>query len=220
MHKYFQGEKFGRLTLVRIATESTNKYKTWECLCDCGKTTFVHQDNLKSGQVKSCGCLRHEILVKRNQHGKWNGETLVNKHCNIYKIWGSMISRCYKPSCGDYKRYGARGITVCDEWKDNFLVFLDWALINGWQLGLTIDRIDNNQGYTSQNCRWTDRKTQNNNRRSNRFINIDGETHTLAQWSEISGIQSETIAKRINARWDISRWFIIPTKKNNEITCE
>ena len=215
-HEYFQGAKFGRLTLVRIATESTNKHKTWECLCECGKTTFVRQYSLGSRKTKSCGCLSSEILIERNQHGKWNNQTTKGDSYHIYGAWGGMIKRCYHEHNNGYKRYGARGITVCDEWKNNFLTFLDWSIKNGWQFGLSIDRIDNNGNYSPENCRWADRKTQNNNRRSNRLISIHGQTHTLMQWSEISGIQRQTIVKRINAGWVMSEWLIQPFQKNKE----
>ena len=220
MHKYLQGEKFGRLTLVRIATESTNKHKTWECLCECGNTTFVQQYNLWNGHTQSCGCLQREILIERNQQGKWNSETLIKNHRNIYVSWNGMLSRCYHNHRTDYKLYGARGIVVCAEWKNNFLTFLDWSIKNGWQPRLSIDRIDNNGNYNPENCRWTDRKTQSNNRRSNRLININGQTNTLTQWSEISGITTRTISRRINAGWDISKWLIHPAKKPNGVICE
>jgi len=220
MHEYKQGENFGRLTLVRIATETTNKRKTWECICECGKTTFVLQGGLLNGNTKSCGCLRNEVGSKRNRHGKWNNQTLTKNHRHIYNSWVGMTARCYHEHDKNYKLYGGRGIIMCDEWKDNFLAFLDWAIINGWHPGLSIDRIDNNENYCPDNCRWATMKTQNNNQRSNRIINVNGETKTLTQWAETAGIKRETIDYRISAGWDMSKWLIQPTKKNRATICE
>lgn len=214
MHKYFQGEKFGRLTLVGLLTEPRDKRRTWECLCECGNTTFVRQISLVSGDTKSCGCLKLELLAEHN--AKWNSQTVNEDYHHIYNSWGAMIKRCYHKHNNVYTLYGARGITVCDEWKDNFLLFLDWSIKNGWQLGLSIDRIDNNGNYRPENCRWATTKTQSNNRRSNRLITIDSETKTLAQWSETSGIKSTTIARRIDVGWDMTKWLIKPFQKNRE----
>lgn len=102
----------------------------------------------------------------------------------LYNIFRGMKKRCYNKNCKDFYKYGGRGITVCDEWKDSFQAFYDWSIANGYFDNLTIDRIDNNKGYSPDNCRWVDIKTQSNNTRKNVFLTYNGETMTLAEWGE------------------------------------
>lgn len=120
----------------------------------------------------------------------------------LYHIYISMVVRCTRPEHPTYKHYGARGIKVCDEWLENNLSFFEWAMSNGYKEDLTLDRIDVNGDYSPNNCRWADWLTQNNNLRSNRIIIANGESHTLAQWSRITGLMPRTIANRI----DIQGW--------------
>jgi len=115
----------------------------------------------------------------------------------LYRVWSTMKERCYNPNHIKYKNYGARGIKVCEKWKADFKAFQKWAYENGYEEGLSIDRIDNNKGYEPNNCRWATMTQQANNRRSNRLIEIDGETHTMTEWSKISGIKVETIWARL-----------------------
>lgn len=115
----------------------------------------------------------------------------------LYRVWSTMKERCYNPNNHKYKNYGARGIKVCEEWKTDFKAFQKWAYENGYGEGLSIDRIDNNSGYEPSNCRWATAEQQQNNRRNNRTIEIDGVTHTISEWSKISGIKFETIWARL-----------------------
>ena len=113
-----------------------------------------------------------------------------------------MMARCYKPDNNRYNIYGARGITVCDEWKNDRTAFYKWAFENGYKENLSIDRIDVNKGYSPDNCRWATVKSQANNRTTNRFITINGETHTMAEWGDIKGISPGTIWNRLhNLGW-------------------
>lgn len=126
------------------------------------------------------------------------------RNTRLYDIWRSMKQRCYNPKTNRYKKYGGRGITVCDEWKDNFQSFYDWAMSNGYSDDLSIDRIDPNGNYESNNCRWATAKQQANNRTNNNIIEFNGEVHTLAQWSEITGIKMATIGARLQKGWSVS----------------
>lgn len=116
----------------------------------------------------------------------------------LYKIWGSMKQRCLNMNDKGYKNYGGRGITVCDEWKNDFISFYQWSVNNGYQEGLTIDRINNNGNYEPSNCRWTDNFTQQSNTRKNVYLTIDGETKILSEWQRISKISPYAFYKRYN----------------------
>lgn len=114
-----------------------------------------------------------------------------------------MNSRCYRKNCIAYKNYGARGITICEEWKSNFDNFYNWAINNGYSENLSIDRIDNNKGYSPENCRWTTKKVQANNQRSNCLITYNGKTQTMKQWADELGINYSTLRSRLNT-YDLS----------------
>jgi len=116
----------------------------------------------------------------------------------LYGIWYTMKTRCYKEKCINYKNYGGRGITVCNEWQSDFENFYNWALENGYVEGLSIDRIDNNKGYSPENCRWATRIEQANNQRSNHLITYNGKTQTLKQWADELKIPYTSLKSRIN----------------------
>lgn len=128
-------------------------------------------------------------------------------HTRLYRVWDGMISRCHREKYHSYKRYGGRGITVCDEWRNDFHAFYEWAIRNGYHEGLSIDRIDNDKGYSPDNCRWVTMKVQGNNKRSNHYIEYNGETHTIAEWSEILGIPRNVLYHRFERGWSVKRAF-------------
>ena len=115
----------------------------------------------------------------------------------LYRIWKNMKARCYRKSAREYGNYGGRGISICEEWKDDFLSFRKWALSNGYKESLTIDRIDVNKDYKPSNCRWITNKEQQNNRRDNRIYEYDGKSLTLSQWSELLGMNYNEQMDRI-----------------------
>ena len=186
------GQTFNRLKVIgRVPDKRTDTY--WLCECKCGNTTTVTSYCLKSGRIKSCGCLR-----KEGTHGKSN--------TRLYKIWGNMKSRCYNPNSARFSSYGMRGISVCEEWKNNFQSFYEWAITNGYNDTLSIDRIDVNGNYCPENCRWATSKEQGNNKSDSRFLTYKGKTQTLAQWAEENGIKTTTLHARINYyNWDIEK---------------
>lgn len=118
----------------------------------------------------------------------------------LYKTWKRMKNRCYNSKCKDYKDYGGRGITICDLWRDDFVEFFYWALEHGWKNGLSLERIDCNKGYCPENCKWIPLSEQSKNRRTNRFITYNGETHTISEWSRIMGIARKTLELRLKSK--------------------
>lgn len=186
------GKRFGRLTVIDLDHVGEKNHSTWwRCLCDCGNETVVYRGSLTSGDIVSCGCYRYE---HRSEYGRTHG---LSKH-PLYIVWSGMIRRCTNPNAANYGRYGSRGIDVCEEWRENFEFFYNWAMMSGYKKGLTLDRIDNDLGYFPDNCRWVDRKTQQNNTRQNHFVTYGGETHSVAEWSRILGINHETLRYRVN----------------------
>lgn len=186
------GQRFERLVVIKEAGNTADGRIQWYCRCDCGKTTTSTTTNLRRKHTKSCGCLNTENRIR---HGK---RTRTWSH-RLYGIWDNMKSRCGNPNTKYYDRYGGRGITVCGEWVNSFQTFYDWAMVNGYQEGLQIDRIDNDGNYEPGNCRWVTKKTNLNNTRQNIYIELNGERHTVAEWSRITGISRKALDYRIKA---------------------
>lgn len=147
-----RGKMYGKLTV--LAESSRNKFNkvTWWCLCECRRITEVIGGCLKNGYTSSCGCLKLEKLIQRNSTCKYGTTHGLSKH-SLYSHWSAMKDRCSNHNRLDAIYYSGKGISVCDEWKD-FLPFYDWSIKNGWENGLTIDRIDSNKNYCPSNCQW------------------------------------------------------------------
>lgn len=192
--------RFGRLVAIE-PTKIDNKTK-WKCICDCGNICYYGYHPLKSGNNSSCGC-----MVKEKQHGF--------SKTRLYDTWCNMKSRCHNPKNNYYYNYGAKGTSVCDEWRYNFIAFKDWALNNGYNDDLTIDRIDNSKGYSPDNCRFADDFVQANNTTRNHKMTYNGITKTMSEWSNDLDISYTTLRKRLNDGWTVEDAIEKPMIKSN-----
>ena len=134
------------------------------------------------------------------------------KKTRLYGIWLQIKNRCFNSNTGRYKDYGGRGITMCEEWRNNFQTFYDWSMSHGYSDELTIDRIDNNGNYEPSNCRWVTVKIQNRNARSNHLITYKGETHCITDWADITGLSRACICNRIKYGWSVERTLETPIR--------
>lgn len=212
------GQKFGRLTVIERAERRTGhgEHAHWVCMCDCGKVTVVKSSDLTCGKTKSCGCFREEMkLLAHTTHG--DGKHGDNRN-RLYHIWADMKNRCNSPSNHAYQHYGARGISVCEEWNayENFKV---WALSNGYEEDLTIDRIDVNGNYEPRNCRWITKQEQCYNKTNSRTITYQGETKTVSQWAFELGLPRTTLAHRLDDGWSIEAALTVPPQKKGVHAC-
>lgn len=191
------GQRFGKLVASKYLGESK-----WLCKCDCGNEKIVCAYSLKTENTKSCGCYNTEIATLSNTtHGK--------SHTRLYNVWLGIKNRCYKQSNKCYKNYGGRGIIMCDEWKNDFQKFYDWAIKNGYNQfekygNCTIDRINVNGNYEPNNCRWIDNKTQCRNKRTNNIIEYNGIKYVAIEFAEKFNINYSTLITRLNRKQNIT----------------
>lgn len=165
--KDIANKKFGRLTALYVVPN--NSYHTrWHCVCDCGNTKDVLQQNLVNGHVKSCGCFLSERNRERiTEYNRTIGrETHGETKTRLYHTWIGIKARCFDQKSDAFHNYGGRGITMCDEWKNSFVSFKSWAIENGYSDNLTIDRKDVNGNYCPDNCRWVSMSIQEFNKRT------------------------------------------------------
>lgn len=197
------GNRFSRLTVISIShRRSGNQSRLMvDCLCECGRTTQADSSNLKSGHTKSCGCLGKTYHVK---HGACKTPE--------YRAWAKMLARCRNPKDPNFMRYGGRGITVCERWNN----FQDFIADMGARPSSfhSIERINNNEGYSPDNCKWATRPEQQRNRRNNIRITFNGETLVLQDWAKKVGIRPQSLLKRINKGWDLERAMTTPAQNN------
>ena len=202
------GNRYGRLVVISESCyhvkPSGQRLKKWLCLCDCGNRHIVVGNKLKEGKTKSCGCLRNEVLASglNKSHGMTNTPT--------YETWSGMIKRCYNKESNNYTNYGARGISVCEDWLkfDNFYRDMGERPDNA-----SIERIDNNGNYEPRNCRWATMKEQSRNTRSNHIIEFKGERKCVSEWAELLGIKVATLWNRLNQGWCVEKALITPVRK-------
>lgn len=188
------GERFGKLTVIsrNISPASLAKKRAmWDCICVCGRSKIVDTNKLKLGRVKSCGC----GLFRSNTSRFGSREVHGMSKTALYRTWNNMLNRCLREKDARYDDYGGRGITVCEDW----LSFSNFYRDMGYPPGprYSIDRVDNDLGYSKANCKWSSRKEQARNKRSSRVLEIDGVAKNLVDWSSESGICHATILYRI-----------------------
>lgn len=197
MVKDLTGQKFCRLIVIKRVLTQKGNGAIWECLCDCGKRTNALSYELTSGHKRSCGCLRKDSVSKiQRDRAIFNVPDTAKFKQDIRRVYFGMRQRCYNPNNAEYERYGGRGISICADWNTDGNSFYQWAIMNGYQKGLTIDRIDNNKGYSPDNCRWVTRAEQNRNTsRNNKVLDANGKTYTTAEVAKIIGVSRSTAAK-------------------------
>lgn len=191
------GKRYGNLVVLKRVDNTAKCNAAWECLCDCGKTKVVSGVSLRSGKVKSCGCLR-----KNNKPSLRHGMTGTR----LYWAWSNIKSRCYIETNHAYKNYGGRGIKMYDLWKNSFESFAEWAINNGYSDSMTIERVDVNGDYCPNNCTWIPKNKQQNNRTTCLLYTYNGETKNLTEWCNQFNLPYMTVYTRIfRQKWEFER---------------
>ena len=192
-----EGDRFGYLTVIREVEPNITPCGTVQrkflCRCDCGNEVIRLRSTLQNNQKTSCGCMELTIGDRTRKYNKEQTSSF------LYSTWQGMKQRCIDPNSSHYHRYGGRGITICEEWLNDYSKFYEWAMANGASKELTLDRIDINGNYEPSNCRWADVETQMNNTSQNRFIEYNGEKLTVIQWARKTGIKEGTIRRRLDS---------------------
>lgn len=214
------GKRFGRLVVLekagRRVSENGNATIMWKCKCDCGNVVEIRGASLRNGNTRSCGCFIEE---KRSEFHKTHGDS----YSKIYNIWRRMKDRCYNPNNNRYHRYGGRGITVCDEWLNDYNAFKKWAFENGFvenssRKECSLDRIDSNGNYCPENCRWVNSFIQSNNKVDTIYLTYKDETHSLTEWSLLLNMSRGTLYNRLYLyKWPLEKAFETPVKHRKEV---
>ena len=201
------GQKFNHLEVLYKDNTRNEDCACWICRCDvCGRLVSMKSNKLKSLRQQTCGC-GHPMKDVQGQ-----------SRDRLYGIWIKMKHRCYNPKAGKYRRYGARGIKICNEWLNDYDTFRNWALQNGYSDKLTIERIDNNDDYCPENCRWATWKEQAQNTCRTVRITVDGITKNKSEWAEILNKRNDsatkTIINKLKDKFEICKWQILKEAKN------
>jgi len=193
------GQTYGLLKVINFShkifrSSRQGYYNFWECLCTCGNKTIVLSENLKNGNTKSCGCQSSRLTFKDRitKHNQSNTKT--------YNSWRAMKDRCYSKNHIEYKRYGGKGITVCDRWINSYENFL--KDMGEKPLGMSLDRINSKKNYEPKNCKWSSIKEQQNNKSTNVFIKFNGQSLTISQWADKFNMPSSRLRARIKRGWN------------------
>ena len=207
------GQKFSRLTVVKFLYINKWGNSCWKCKCDCGQSTIISSAHLqKNNHTKSCGCFS-KIYPSYFKHGM--------RHTKFYNIWTGIRRRCFNRNNQiDFKRYGGRGITVCKQWlkfenfrDDMYKCYKEHCNKYG-EYNTSIDRINNNGNYCKSNCKFSTRKEQANNRRSNHLLTYKRQTLTIAQWGQKLNFGISVIPHRLNRGWSIPKILTTPVRKS------
>lgn len=200
------GREFDRLKVIEFAGRNKNWLILWRCLCKCGTEVIASSYSLNSKEKRSCGCLGPDLTrARRREDSASNTIT--------WKSWRSMIARCEVQGNASYERYGGRGIKVCERWRNSFEAFLE-DMGERPSKDYQIEREDNDGDYEPSNCRWATRKEQARNRRNNRRLTHEGETLTVAEWAERTGMTKGQLMNRVNLGWTDERILTEPVQKH------
>ena len=181
------GKRFGKLTVVKYYGLDKYGQALWVCKCDCGNKTIVNGCHLRSGHTKTC----RKCFLEEGQNER------------VYRIWRNILTRCYNTKSKRYKNYGGRGIVMCSEWRNNFKLFYDWSMKNGYNDRLTIERIDVNGNYEPSNCCWATWLRQANNKTTNKYYTYNGETMTLTDFARKYNENYKRLWARLDLGWTI-----------------
>jgi|GEM_PF-1200935 len=195
------GRNFGRLSVSSYAGTNTHNKATWSCNCECGVTVVVDTGALTSGNSKSCGCLAIDSLKARRIHSGIGTKT--------YRIWQAMLNRCRNKRAPHYNNYGGRGVSVCAEWFEFTSFISDMGECPSGDY--SIERVDNEEGYSKQNCKWATRQEQGRNKRNNRLISFNGETMILKDWADRIGIDQASLRERLE-KWPLDAALTKPKR--------
>lgn len=194
------GKRFNKMTVVQESGLRNSRGRIlWDCICDCGNTRRMTFTDLKRVK-KPCSCYKIPLSEQKSRQ-------------KFYMTWAGMLSRCYNKNDKNYHNYGARGIKVCNKWKNNYWDFHKWAS-DKWQDGTSLDRINNDGHYSPSNCRYATSKTQSNNTRLTHYFVINGEKKPLSVWCEEYKISHPLVYKRIMAGWDIIKSLTTKSRKS------
>lgn len=194
---------FGRLTVIERGPNNKHGHVQWLCECICGTRKLIPANHLTSGNSQSCGCLQRELSIQRfTTHGR--------RHTAEYTIWHHMKRRCLDPKNKAYARYGGRGITICERWLEFAYFYEDMGPRPSAKH--SIERRNNNLGYSPNNCYWATPTEQGRNKRNNRLVTIDGHTACVAEWIHIKGLRTKTIYARIEDGWSYEQALTIPVR--------
>jgi hypothetical protein len=202
------GKKFGRLQVIKRASNyrqpSGKSIVMWECKCECGSVSVVSSSNLLSGNSKKCKCCNEKEFKDYLTNGQRKHGDSTKR---LYRIWRGMKTRCLNSKTKEFDSYGGRGISICEDWKNSYETFREWALLNGYADDLTIDRKNVDGNYEPSNCRWISISEQQSNRRNCNFIEYKGEKKILKDWAKDLGIPYSRLSGRLALGWSIEDAF-------------
>lgn len=197
------GEQYGRLTIIELGLYISGNRRAVRCRCACGNETVVNVSRLVRGVIQSCGCLQKESVIKKNTKHNLS-------HTRLYSIWQGIIKRCYSNKYKWFCNYGGRGIIMCDTWRNDFMSFYTWAITHGYADDLTIERVDVNGNYCSENCTWIPRKQQPLNQRERINARFGGQRLNIATLARQHGVQPGLVYGRLHLGWSLLDALQIP----------
>lgn len=209
------GRVFGRLTVLKLDHKEPRPIRNgkkdgyfyfWLCKCECGNIIIIKKEYFFNNKTKSCGCYTKDNPPKRT-HGM--------SDTRIYEIWKNMKRRCYDKTNHRFLNYGGRGITICDEWRNDFVSFHKWAIDNGYTNELTIDRIKVDGNYEPSNCKWSTKLEQSYNTTRTHYLTYNGKTQCISQWAKELNLTCSAIQHRLQRNWTLDRIFTTPLRTAN-----